>query len=222
LLGIILYLLGWVTKADTGVLTAWIRRSSGVIFVFGATLVLTRNIGIAIFSAMLAYSAMSRIGWFPGAAKRTSNGNVSTVRTAYLEMTLDHATGVMTGKVLRGQFAGRTISDFTGPERMALLSELRVNDAQAAQLFEAYLDRSSPGWRQGEKSEGGPRNGPSPSLSIAEAYLVLGLKSDATREDVQAAHRNLMKRFHPDQGGSTYIATKVNEAKDVLLKHIKA
>jgi DnaJ-class molecular chaperone len=50
----------------------------------------------------------------------------------------------------------------------------------------------------------------------------LGLSRGATREDVQTAHRNLMKRFHPDQGGSTYLASQVNEAKDVLLKHIKA
>jgi hypothetical protein len=221
-LGIILYLLGWVTKADAGDLAAWIRRSSGVLFVFGATFIVTRNIGLAIFSAMLAYSVMSRIGWFPGGARRASSGNISTVRTAYLEMSLDHATGAMTGKVLRGRFAGQSLSDFTGVQSMDFLSELRSSDPQAAQLFEAYLDRTSSGWRHGDKSSGSRRNGPSPSLSIEEAYLVLGLSHGATREDVQAAHRNLMKRFHPDQGGSTYIAAKVNEAKDVLLKHIKA
>ena len=59
-------------------------------------------------------------------------------------------------------------------------------------------------------------------MTVDEAYLVLGLNRGATRDDVQAAHRNLMKRFHPDQGGTTYLASQVNEAKDVLLKHIKA
>jgi hypothetical protein len=211
-----------VTKADAGSFAAWIRKSSGVIFVFGATLLLTRNIGIAIFASMLAYSAMSRIGWFPGGARRTTSGNVSTVKTAYLEMSLDHATGAMSGRVLRGRFAGRALSDFTGRERVDFLSELKSNDAQAAQLFEAYLDRTSPGWNGGGSAGGSRGNTSSRAMTTEEAYLVLGLNPGATRDDVQAAHRNLMKRFHPDQGGSTYIAATVNEAKDVLLKTVKA
>lgn len=170
---------------------------------------------------MLAYSALSKMGWFPGAARRTSNGSVSTVTTAYLEMSLDHATGMMSGRILQGRFAGRALSDFTARERLELLAELKANDSQAAQLFEAFLDRASPGWNASGPA-GGSRSGGSRSMSLDEAYLVLGLDRRATRSDVQAAHRNLMKRFHPDQGGSTYLAAKVNEAKDLLLKTIKA
>ena len=189
---------------------------------FGATLLLTRNIGIAIFASMLAYSAMSRIGWFPGGARRTTSGNVSTEKTAYLEMSLDHATGAMSGRVLRGRFVGRALSDFTGRERVDFLSELKSNDSEGAQLFKEYLDRTSPGWNGGGSASGSRGNTSSRAMTTEEAYLVLGLNPGATRDDVQAAHRNLMKRFHPDQGGSTYIAAKVNEAKDVLLKTVKA
>lgn len=220
-LGVILYLLGWVSKADAGRLASWIRKSSGVLFVAGAAFITTRNIGVAILAAMLAYSAFSKFGWVFGGVRRPSGGTVSTVRTAYLEMSLDHATGAMAGKVLRGRFAGRSLSELSQTDASDLLAEFRSNDPQAAQLYEAYLDRLSPGWAGARTSGSSNRAGTSRAMGVEEAYLVLGLNPGASREDVQAAHRNLMKRFHPDQGGSTYIAAKVNEAKDVLLKHIK-
>jgi hypothetical protein len=59
-------------------------------------------------------------------------------------------------------------------------------------------------------------------MGVDEAYGYLGLKPGATRDEIHAAHRDLMKRNHPDQGGSTYIAAKLNEAKDVLLKQVQA
>ena len=219
ILGIILYLLGWVTKVEVGKAAAWIRKSSAILVVSGAALVLTRNIGLAILAGMIAYSVMQRTGWYPGKGRRAAGGNASAVRSRYLEMSMDRATGAITGRVLQGRFAGRALSDFTNVERTDFLSELAVYDPQGAQLFEAYLDRSAPGWRNnGDKGPAGARS--SRAMTLDEAYLVLGLNRRATREDVLAAHRNLMKRFHPDQGGTTYLAAQVNEAKDLLLKHI--
>lgn len=210
----VLYFGGWITRAEVQNLGAFVRKSSGALIVFGMAFLLTRNIGIAVFCAMLAYSYFSRKSWFPGAAGGAS-GNISSIRTTYLEMSLDRRSGAMSGRVLLGKFAGRALSELTMRERLDLLSELRSKDSQGAQLLEAFLDRTAPGWN-GKTPPGGR------GMSLEEAYLVLGLGAGATRQDVQAAHRNLMKRFHPDQGGSTYIASKVNEAKDVLLKHIAA
>jgi DnaJ domain len=56
-----------------------------------------------------------------------------------------------------------------------------------------------------------------PTLSKLESYEVLGLKPGASEDDVKAAYKRLMKDFHPDMGGSDYLAAKINEAKDVLL-----
>jgi hypothetical protein len=53
-------------------------------------------------------------------------------------------------------------------------------------------------------------------MSRHEALEVLGLDDRATREDVQREYRRLIKRLHPDLGGSTYLTAKLNEARDVL------
>ena len=210
-----------MTKAEVGKIAAWIRKSSAILLAGGVTLIFTRNPGLAILAGMIAYSIMARTGWYPGKGRGASSAN-SAVRTPYLEMWLDHATGAISGRVLQGRFAGRVLPEFTNAERMDFLAELRSNDAQGAQLFEAYLDRAFPGWSAGRGDSGPRASAASRGMTVDEAYLVLGLSRSATREDVQTAHRNLMKRFHPDQGGSTYLASQVNEAKDVLLKHIKA
>jgi hypothetical protein len=210
-----------MTKAEVGKIAAWIRKSAAILLVGGVTLIFTRNPGLAIMAGMIAYSVMARTGWYPGKGRGDSSAH-SAVRTPYLEMSLDHPTGAISGRVLQGRFAGRAFSDFTNAERMDFLAELHSNDAQGAQLFEAYLDRAFPGWNAGGGDSGPRASSTSRGMTVNEAYLVLGLSRGATREDVQSAHRNLMKRFHPDQGGSTYLASQVNEAKDVLLKHIKA
>lgn len=67
------------------------------------------------------------------------------------------------------------------------------------------------GWRDAFR----PR--PSGAMTREEAYDVLGLRPGATEAEIRAAHRRLMRGAHPDGGGSDWLASRVNQARDVLL-----
>jgi hypothetical protein len=159
----------------------------------------------------------------PFSPSRKSPGQKSGVRTNALEMVLDHDSGQMDGRCLKGRFAGRALSSLRNEELLKLLEELATTDTQGARLLEAYLDRRWVGWRDrrsGDASRDEPRRPSDPKgrMTIQEAHDVLGLKAGAAEAEIRAAHRRLMMKLHPDQGGSTYLAARINEAKEVLLR----
>ncbi|MGX7703465.1 DnaJ domain-containing protein [Methylobacterium sp. Gmos1] len=165
---------------------------------------------------------LGKVGGFGkfGLGRAAPRADVSRVRSALLEMELDHATGAMRGTVLAGPLAGQALDGLGQPRLVALLAECRSGDPDGARLLEAYLDRRFAGWRVDAQGDHDPRPGgaaqPGP-MTEEEAYQILGLQRGAPLEEVRRAHRTLMKRLHPDQGGSDYLAARVNAAKDFLL-----
>jgi hypothetical protein len=155
-----------------------------------------------------------------GSTRAGGAGQTSTIRTRYLSMRLDHASGALAGSVLDGPFKGRELGALTLSELRRLHEFYRDADAQSLAVLEAYLDREhGEGWREGidpstDQERPASRGA---GLSEAEARSILGVAADADAETIRAAHRRLMQRLHPDRGGSDYLAAKINEAKRRLL-----
>ncbi|HEY1507096.1 MAG TPA: DnaJ domain-containing protein [Stellaceae bacterium] len=146
----------------------------------------------------------------------TAGGKVSEVETALLRMKLDHNTGAMGGQVRRGPYAGRRIEDLDQSELIALWRQCVAEDESGARLIETYLDRLRPDWRQaasGGSGAGSPRD----IMTREQAYAILDLETGAGDEQIKEAHRRLMMKLHPDQGGSTFLAAQINRAKELLL-----
>jgi hypothetical protein len=125
--------------------------------------------------------------------------------------------GKVTGRFSAGPYAGRKLDSFSQDQ---LVSTLRTLDEESASRLEAYLDRRYPGWRgdaQNDANARPPTSG-SQTLTEQEAYEILGLEAGAGEQAIREAHRALMKKIHPDQGGTNYLATRVNLAKDLLLQ----
>lgn len=147
---------------------------------------------------------------FGGSAPQT--GAANSVETAFLSMTLHHDSGRMTGSVKAGQFAGRDLATLTLSDLLGLLQECQAADADSVALLEAWLDRAHPDWRAEPAAE--PRSG---AMTRAEALEILGLVEGADEDAIRAAHRRLMRSAHPDQGGSAWLAARINAARDFLL-----
>ncbi|MGE0499901.1 MAG: DnaJ domain-containing protein [Rhizobiaceae bacterium] len=207
-------------RADAGSLARALRIAGPVAMGFAgfALLFLGR---VAAGGFLLSIAA----GWFASSRLRGPRGSgggrrkKSSVRTAALEMELDHETGGLEGMVLAGRHENRVL----GEMKLAELLELRVDlagDGESLQLLETYLDGRFPVWRDDAQAHGDDRKGVAPgsgAMTKEEAYKVLGLESGASAADVRKAHRRLMQRLHPDMGGSSFLAARINEAKDVLL-----
>jgi hypothetical protein len=158
-----------------------------------------------------------------------SQGQTTGVETRFLRMNLDHDSGILDGMVLDGEFRGRRLSELKPSDLSELLRVCRVEDEQSATVLEAYLDRTYGGsWRTGEEQGDGAGTeeksqgrSSSPwgagSMTRQEAFEILGLEPGATKDAIREAHHNMMKKNHPDQGGSNYLATKINQAKELLL-----
>jgi DnaJ domain len=228
----VLILLLWAgnsfTKANPKHVAALLRKLGGALALIAAGfMVLRGEIAVAIPVGLFGFGLLGwSTHWMPsfGSRAQKSTGQTSQVRTAFLDMQLDHDSGTMRGRVLAGRYEGVSLDALDMPALAGLFKEI---DDDSRSLLAAYLDRRDAGWREHAQTDAGagsgragwsggpPRSG---KMTEEEAYQILGIQPGAATQDITRAHRTLMKKLHPDQGGTTYLAARVNEAKDVLLR----
>ena len=218
--GVIL-LVRWAAYAPPADVLALVYKLGGVaLLILSAFFLFRRQWAFAMPMALFAWTLLRKKSYLAGADRESGRG--STVRTAALEMTLDHDTGIIIGQVLAGNFEGRELDGLTEAELSSLWHEVS-GDRESRDLLETYLDGRHADWRERFNIDPTAREGRSADsgpMTKEEAYQVLGLAAGASETEVVEAHRRLMKRLHPDHGGSTFLASKINAAKSVLLgKH---
>jgi len=224
--GILWWLLNSFAQTNAAAVAKAIRIVSGIVALgIAALLGLRGRIDMAL---LIGSAGVWLLGWagfrIPGFGGATSPapGRVSRVRSAMIEMELDHDSGEMDGAVLAGDFLGRRLGTLDEADLRRLLAECHAGDPEGTRLIEAYLDRRFPHWRESSREHAQPgsdASGPSGSgtMTEEEALQILGLRAGATPDEIRNAHRSLMKKLHPDQGGSTYLAARVNQAKELLM-----
>ncbi|MCP3888154.1 MAG: DnaJ domain-containing protein [Desulfobulbaceae bacterium] len=148
-----------------------------------------------------------------------SGGQKTTVRSADLEMELDHDTGEIDGRVLTGHLKGTLLSSL-GEEELLLFYLEISSDGDSLALLVSFLDRYHPNWRDSVDPDSFRKQGTGSSfenMSRQEAYQILGVEPGASQQEIYQAWRRLIKGVHPDHGGSAFLTAKINAAKDALL-----
>ena len=220
---LVLWALNIISKVDPKIAARVMKLGGGLLALgFAVFLGLRGELGIAI---PLGAFGLGLLGWLPfgpagfTARTRKTGGQSSRVRSAFFEMELDHDSGAMRGRVLAGRYQGADLGTLDVETLVSMLGEV---DEESRALLMAYLDRRQPTWRDDMQADtaAGEVNSlwNSGKMTDEEAYQILGVKQGASADEIGHAHRTLMKKLHPDQGGSTYLAARVNQAKDVLLR----
>ena len=214
---IILWFMHKYVQANPKGMAYALQKGGGILALIAAAFVTAR--GELAVGLPLALMGFGLLGWlktgsfgFWGQAEP-----VARRRTAFLDIEIDQASGLIRGRVIAGRRAGSDLDALDDATLEALRMEV---DDESRRLLAAYLDRRRSARGEHAQHDAHTRRAAPASgkMSEQEAYQILGLEPGAGAEEIGRAYRALMKKLHPDQGGPTYLAARINEAKEVLLR----
>jgi len=150
--------------------------------------------------------------------ERNTQSGQSSIQTNHLSATLDHGSGHIDGEIIEGPHKGWLLSELSIMQLEDLLTHYQTEDEESAELLEAYIDQRRQQADQNTEQQRTANRAASDQSARAEALAILGLDEGSTEEEVVSAHRSLIQKLHPDRGGNDFLAAKINQAKDILLK----
>jgi hypothetical protein len=166
---------------------------------------------VPIIHRVLAYRGLiGTVGRFAG-----QKFGATTFTTRWLIVEYDLGKRTLDGSITQGQFAGKKLSQLSEPQLNSLLEEVK-DDFQSRAAVNAFIIARN-GGRHDQNAQPPPHtNG---KMTVSQAYEILGLGADATDREIKQAHKRLMQKLHPDRGGSSYLASQINAARDTLLNN---
>ena len=215
-----------VRHASPDLVSVYVARASGyALILLSAFLALTGRELPGLVVVVIGLFVLGRGALRPAFERLLRRGGRSrkaNLRTAMIELEILTGGSGLDGTVLAGDFAGARLNDLSREQCFQLYKSAVQMDRAGARLLEAYFDRRFPGWRSAGNGNRDTRarnqevsSGP---MSEDEAYQILGLGKGAPRGDILRAHRQMMKKWHPDLGGATEVAARLNQARDVLVR----
>lgn len=209
-----------------------LKALAGSLFILGLLALSRGLIAFAIPLFIMAYYLIRKTDFpleLPWSMNGKANGNISsnvhgpkdpTITSSFIKIVIAPENKEIAGEVLKGLKAGQTLNALSVRDLNELLKLYAKKDKESEQILISYLDSNRENWRAemtGYYESAVQSSGLSGKMTKRKAIEILGLSSHPTEEEVKTNHRQLMKRFHPDYGGSPFLAAKINTAKDCLL-----
>lgn len=146
--------------------------------------------------------------------------------TAYLRAEVDLKTNHISGKIVSGPHEGAPLESLTEAQLVELEAFYQDKDKRSYYLIKAFRQQRSGRQNQQQERQKQHTYASLSEPSYHEALQILGLDTylhqpPPDKKTVVQAHRKLMQKLHPDRGGNDYLASRVNIAKEVVLKHIE-
>jgi len=138
-------------------------------------------------------------------------------KTQHLEITFFMQNGSMEGKIIAGEFEGMSILSLDESQLDTLEQSYKGTDSRSYYLLRVIRQRLNANSSNSKTDYSSAHIG---DPSVEEAEQILGLSTNYTKKDVDLSYKRLMQKLHPDRGGNDYLASRVNIARDVLLKKL--
>ena len=180
--------------------------------------ILAALVGVAKFGLANIVRVLPFLQMFQARTHAFSDPKIST---PFLKVSINVQTGSVSGEIIEGPHAGKDLTSLSEEEMNELESYYKERDQRSYFIIKTLKNRSfSQFTNKQNQSSSSPHFG-SALPSLNEAKAILGIEGALSKKIIVQAHRQLMSKLHPDKGGNDFLAAQINNAKEVLLKHIE-